>query len=137
MVGIGIHGGLKIHCSKEREGSNPSGATNFTMSKHTRRHNLTAICLDKKGRVLSVARNSYIKTHPLQAKAAERVGEPERIYLHAEIAAIVKVKDWDKIHTLVINRRNRAGKKLPSKPCKICLSVIEDIGISNVVYTAK
>jgi hypothetical protein len=29
MVGTGIHGGLKIRCSKEHEGSNPSPGTVF------------------------------------------------------------------------------------------------------------
>jgi hypothetical protein len=31
------------------------------------RHELTAVIYDRKGNVLSIGKNSYIKTHPLQA----------------------------------------------------------------------
>ena len=51
------------------------------------KHKVTATVYDKQGNVLSVGYNSYIKTHPLQAKLAYRCGQPEKVYLHAEIAA--------------------------------------------------
>ena len=40
----------------------------------TTKHKITAIIYDKKGRVLSIGQNSYIKTHPYQAKIAKQVG---------------------------------------------------------------
>lgn len=105
------------------------------MSKHTRKQNVTAICYDRKGRVLSVGKNSYIKTHPLQARAAEKVGQPDRVFLHAEIAALVKVKDWNKIHRMIVVRLNRKGQPLNAKPCAVCASVIEEAGINIVEHT--
>ena len=43
-----------------------------------KKHHVTAIIFDKRGRPLSIGQNSYIKTHPLQLKIAEKVGLPEK-----------------------------------------------------------
>jgi len=56
----------------------------------TPKHMVYATCLDRQGRVLSHATNSYTKSHPLQNYFAKRSGQPHKIYLHAEIAAILK-----------------------------------------------
>ncbi len=55
------------------------------------KQSVVATVYDKQGNVVSVGYNSYIKTHPLQAKLACRCGQPEKVYLHAEIAALVKM----------------------------------------------
>ena len=39
------------------------------------RQNITAVIYDKRGRVLSIGKNQYLKTHPLQAKHAHAVGQ--------------------------------------------------------------
>jgi len=96
---------------------------------------LTARTFDKKGRLLSTATNSYNKSHPIQAYFAERVGHPARIYLHAEIAAIIKADD-KKIHKLVITRFDpRTHKPLNAAPCPICREAIRAYGIQLVSYT--
>ncbi len=96
---------------------------------------LTARCFDKKGRLLSSATNSYSKTHPLQAYFAEKVGHSPKIYLHAEIAAIIKAGD-KKIHKINITRFNpRTHKALNAKPCPICQEAIKAFGIKLVSYT--
>lgn len=107
------------------------------VSKRTKRQTITAICYGRKGEILSVGRNSYVKTHPLQAKLAREAGEPSRIYLHAEVAAIVKVRDWSLIKRMAVIRLNGKGKELDAKPCPICQSLIDKIGISEVVYTTR
>jgi len=107
------------------------------MSKHTKRQAITAICYDAKGKVLSLGRNSYVKTHPLQAKIAAQVGEPSRIFLHAEFDAIIKAREWDKIHKLAIFRFNKLGQPLNAAPCRICQRLIKLAGIGNVVYTTE
>ena len=96
---------------------------------------LTAKCFDKKGRLLSTATNSYSKTHPLQAYFAERVGHRAKIYLHAEIAAIIKAGD-KQIHKIIITRYSpRTHKALNAKPCPICAEAIKAYGIKFVSYT--
>ena len=96
---------------------------------------LTARCFDKKGRLLSTATNSYSKTHPLQAYFAERVGHRAKIYLHAEIAAIIKAGD-KQIHKIIITRYSpRTHKALNAKPCPICQEAIKAFGIPFVSYT--
>ena len=82
-----------------------------------------------------MARNSYIKTHPMQAKIAKEVGEENRIYLHAEMAAILKVKDWDKIARMTVVRLNREGKPMNAEPCSICKRIIQLAGIKYVEHT--
>lgn len=99
------------------------------------KQNITAILYDKKGRILSIGRNSYHKTHPLQAKSAKAVGEDYKVFLHAEIDALVKAKNWDKAYKLVITRFTKDGKPGLAKPCKICQHAIKLAGIQHVEHT--
>lgn len=99
------------------------------------RPNVTSFVYDKKGNLLAVGRNSYVKTHPLQAKAASAVGQPKRIYLHAEIDAITKVRDWSLAHKIVVVRRGATGTEMLAKPCPICEYVIKQTGIKKIEHT--
>ena len=72
---------------------------------------ISAFVYDKRGRLLSTGQNSYVKTHPLQAKAAREVGEPHRIFLHAEVAALLKC-DWGKAHRMFVARYGKDGRPL-------------------------
>lgn len=98
-------------------------------------HNITAFAYDRKGRLLSVGRNSYVKTHPLQARAAKEVGEDYKIFLHAEVAALVKIKDWTRVNKLVVTRYSKSGEPLLAKPCRVCQRVIKIAGIETVEHT--
>lgn len=97
--------------------------------------NITALIYDKRGRVLSVGKNSYIKTHPLQAKHAKAVGEEHKIYMHAEINALIKLRYNDKAHKIVITRFGHYGQTLIAKPCKICERALRMAGITNIEHT--
>ena len=101
----------------------------------SKRHNITAILYDKKGNILSIGKNSYIKTHPMQAKYAAQNDEDYKIYLHAEIHAITLCKTPDKIHKLVVMRFNADGSPAKAKPCNICRRALNDYGITNVEHT--
>lgn len=101
----------------------------------TQKQNITAFIYDKRGRVLSVGQNSYVKTHPLQAKHALKVGEEYKVYLHAEISAITKCKDLSKAHKLLIVRYDRNGNPALAKPCNVCQSAINATNIKIVEYT--
>lgn len=97
------------------------------------KHTVTATILDKRGNILSKATNSYVKSHPIQAKYATLHGEPYKIYLHAEIAALVKAKG--KGYKIVIERYNKEGKPMLAAPCPICAAAIKAAGIERIEYT--
>lgn len=99
------------------------------------RFNLTAFVYDRRGVLLSMGKNSYVKTHPLQARAAKKVGLDSKIFLHAEIAALAKVKDWSKAYRLVVVRFGATGRPLNAKPCEICMEVIKQTGIKEIEHT--
>lgn len=99
------------------------------------RFNLTAIIYDKKGKVLSIGKNSYHKTHPLQKKHADAVGLPQKVFLHAEIHAIVKCKDLSKAYSIMITRFDKQGNPKNAKPCPVCMSAIKASGIKEIMHT--
>ena len=101
----------------------------------SKQFSVTAIIYDKRGRVLSVGSNSYIKTHPMQADHARRAGEPDKIYLHAEVHAITRCRDLKKAHRLVVFRYLEDGSPAKAQPCPICCSAIKAAGIKIVEHT--
>lgn len=99
------------------------------------RHALTAIIYDKKGRVLSIGKNSYTKTHPKMYRLGKITGKPDAIYLHAEIHAITKCRDLSKAHKIFISRWGKDGSPRLAKPCQICEEAIREAGIKLIEYT--
>ena len=98
------------------------------------KHKIKATVYDKKGRVLSQGVNSYSKTHPQQSELANKCNLQHKIFLHAEIAALVKVKSGTP-HKIKIERYNKTGEPMLAKPCPICELAIKEAGISVVEYT--
>jgi tRNA(Arg) A34 adenosine deaminase TadA len=86
-----------------------------------------------KNKVIATATNLERKSHPLQAKLAEKVGLKEKIYLHSEIAALVKCRE--KCDTIVVARVNNQNKLRNSKPCKICSLALKLANVSKVYYS--
>lgn len=81
------------------------------------RHSAIAIC----GRERYWGCNSY-HTHPLQA----RFGKNEfSIYLHAEIAAMVRAK-WE-ADALIVIRLGANGEWRNSKPCTGCTKALKNV----------
>ncbi len=99
------------------------------------RHALTAVIYDKRGRVLSIGQNNYVKSHPMMAKYAREVGLHKKIFLHAEVQAILRCKDLSKAHRIFVSRFGRTGLPLNAKPCPICQSAIKAAGIQIVEHT--
>lgn len=99
------------------------------------KQHITAIIYDRKGNVLSIGQNSYVKTHPIQAKHAERVGTPYKQFLHAEIHAIIKCKQLDRAHRIMISRYSRDGEPVLAKPCPVCMSAIKATNIKIIEHT--
>lgn len=100
-----------------------------------RRPELTAFIYDRRGNILSVGKNSYVKTHPMQAKYARKVGSPSRIYLHAEIHAIARCQNIDKAYRMVVTRFGAKGEPRLAKPCKVCQQAISETPIKRIEHT--
>ena len=98
-------------------------------------HSVTALIFDKRGKILSVGQNSYLKTHPLQARHAAVAGLPEKQYLHAEVHAITRCRDLSKAHRIFVARYNKHGQPVLAAPCPVCVSAIKAVGIKNVSHT--
>lgn len=100
------------------------------MSKQT----VKATVYDKKGRVLAIGYNSYTKTHPTQARFARLAGAGWKTYLHAEIAALVKIRGSTPF-AIRVERYGADGSPRLSRPCPVCWLAIEEAGIKEVSYT--
>lgn len=88
-----------------------------------------AIFTDKRNNVLSMAGNTYTRTHPQQARWAEKRGVPHKQCLHAEIrAAIMLTKSGkvDKAKYLYIAAVSEAGNVLCAKPCVVCQMMLDE-----------
>jgi deoxycytidylate deaminase len=66
---------------------------------------------------------------------ADRCDEPHKIYLHAEVDAILKCKQLDKAHRISIFRTGKKGTYLKAAPCKLCQLAISEANIPNVEHT--
>lgn len=93
-----------------------------------KRYLIKAETFSASGKKLSEAYNNYSKTHPIQAHFAVLAGQPARVYLHAEILAIIRAADKP-IHTIRIT--NLSGKL--SNPCPVCMKAISAYGISRII----
>lgn len=108
----------------------------FTPSKVTAtqaKQNITAICYDRKGNVLSIGKNSYVKTHPIQARFAMKMGKPHLQYLHAEIDALIRARR--DVHRIQVIRVGMRGDHLPAKPCSVCCEAIRSYGVKVIEHT--
>lgn len=103
------------------------------MSKK-QRQSITAYAFDKKGRLLSVGHNSYTKTHPLQLWYAKRCGLDNKMFLHAEMAALIKTRGR-KVHKLVIVRVGKDKSLLNAAPCPVCQLAIKEFGVKVVEHS--
>lgn len=97
------------------------------------KHQLTAIIYDRRGRVLSIGKNSYTKTHTMMIFYGKKVGITNRPYLHAEMDAIIKCKNLEKAYKMSVFRYGNDGRPLMAKPCPICWSAIQSIPSLKIV----
>ena len=81
--------------------------------------------------IVSIGMNSY-KTHPLIAARTEWP------FLHAEQHAIIRagVDNCEGLD-LYIARVLKNNDLALSKPCKVCIELIKDVGIKNIYYSTN
>lgn len=98
-------------------------------------HRVACAAYDKRGRLLATGINQPTKSHPLQAKFAERAGFRKRIYLHAEISALIKCRQDP--YTLQIVRIGPKEYAKPSCPCVVCQMAAIEAGVRELYYMNK
>lgn len=108
-------------------------AIEVAAASHSRKK-VGAVLYNKRREIASAVNNDD-KSHPMQAKWAERVGLQEKIYLHAEMATLIKAReDGDTI--VVVRLGGHDGKSLRNaKPCPICEPALRFAGIKHVYYS--
>ena len=99
------------------------------------KHRIYSIVYDKRGRRLSEAGNTYVKSSPVMKSLGENVGMPEKQFWHAECLAIHRIPRGSSPYRIVIARVNSKGESLLSAPCPVCRSAIKQAGIKVVEYT--
>lgn len=102
----------------------------------SKKYEITAIIRDKHGHIISRANNSYVKTHPMQARLAEKVGREKKIYLHAEVLAILRAGyQIERAYSIEVYRFDSEGKPRLAKPCPICMELIRTTPIKQIIFT--
>ena len=99
----------------------------------SRKYDITALAYNKRGRLLAVGRNSYTRTHPLQAKFGAKAGKPNAIYIHAELDALTRSRE--QVHRLVVLRYDIKGRPALAKPCPACQLAIKSFKVKHVEHT--
>jgi len=95
---------------------------------------ITAYCYNRRGQLISTGKNSYDKTHPLQAYFSKLANMPEKIFLHAEMDALLKARG-KKIHSIHIVRIGKQGENRLAAPCPVCQLAIKAFGVKEITYT--
>ena len=98
------------------------------------RKQVGALLLNK-NKVVCHAVNLDTKTHPKQANYAKRAGRKQKIYLHAEIAALIKCRT--ECDTIVVARLggHSHNELRNAKPCPVCSLALEEAGIKHIIYS--
>jgi len=93
-----------------------------------------AMTLDNKGRILSIGFNSYTKSHPLMY--TNRYFDGHKIYLHAEVDALVKARNKGvTARYMIIARIGAKGDLKLAKPCIRCMYQLALSELDSVYYT--
>lgn len=71
----------------------------------------------------------------MQARYARNAGRRHQIYLHAEIAALVRCrKDPYALYVARVDARLRPAM---ARPCPICMEAIRKAGVKEIYFTCK
>lgn len=106
------------------------------MHRKRKKYKLVATAFSSKNRVVAVGQNDYQKSHPLQRYFAEKAGKPDAIFLHAEIAVLIKCRGVVP-HSIRIVRTDSHGNTKMARPCKICMEALSAYGINSIEYTTN
>lgn len=97
---------------------------------------VACLIVDKRDRILTFGVNDYLTTHPYQKKLSEKLGfDSERVYLHAETLACLRLRPHMRPWKAVICRVGRTGELLPSFPCLSCKEALRQHKIQVIECT--
>lgn len=100
-----------------------------------KRYQITAYAYDRKGKLLSIGKNNYNKSHPLSKYFAMLAGESQhKVYLHAEQQACLKAAG-KKIHEVKVIRKHNDDTLANAEPCKTCKTMLRAFGVQKVTYS--
>ena len=109
-----------------------------TLSDH--KHKIGAAVV-LKHRIVSSACNSNCKTHPLQKQYNKyRFTEDSPHKCHAELSALVPlIRDGVDLSSasVFVYREHKSGHPALARPCKSCMALIKDCGITRIFYTTE
>ena len=90
--------------------------------------------LVKGKRIVAASTNLPAKSHPMQARYAQKSGHPRRIYLHAEMRCLLRAtKSAD---TIYVARVSKYGDLRMAKPCATCsLALEQESSVRHVWYS--
>jgi tRNA(Arg) A34 adenosine deaminase TadA len=102
-----------------------------------KKQNVVAIVYDKKGKVYSIGLNSFTKTGNFQANLAKKVKQDDKVFLHAEVAALLRWRRFTNKapYGVFVARLGRNGSLSNAKPCDICAMALEEAGIKVINHT--
>lgn len=98
---------------------------------------IAAVIVDKRGDAIASAVNDYGKSHPLQkAMSIKAEGNSQKVFLHAEISALLKCLRSGKIPAKIfIARVSKRGEPLLAAPCPTCQYALQLYGIEHIEHT--
>lgn len=97
---------------------------------------VSCLIVDKRDRILTFGVNDYLTSHPYQKKLSQKLGfDEQRIFLHAETQACLRLRAHMKPYKAVICRVGRTGELLPSCPCTSCQEAFREHGIKVLECT--
>ena len=98
-----------------------------------------------KNKIISVGWNLENKTNPLQEeynrlREYDTYVKSTKSSLHAEIAAMIKIKDmnidFNRIH-LFVYRIKKDGSTGYARPCPACMGFAKNLGIKHIYYSTE
>ena len=98
---------------------------------------LICTSFDKRGNVIATRPNLYTKSHRWQKELSVQAGLSDlRIFLHAEIACLLASRNY-KVHSLLVQRFNKAGEPVSACPCLSCKLAVVQSEVKYVRYTSE
>lgn len=94
---------------------------------------LGAVIVDRSKRILASSTNKMTKTHPVQKQWSKKVSNGKQIYLHAEIAALVKCRKQP--YAIYVARVLKDDTEAMARPCPVCMAALKEAGVKRIYYT--
>jgi len=98
------------------------------------KYKISATVYDKRMRKIAVGQNSYSKTHPLMLHFASKVNLHEKIFLHAEVQALLRCGD-SVPYLLEVTRYTKDGNYANARPCPVCYEACKAFGVKVIRYS--